>query len=163
MLILFVVGMCIYTTIEVWFRGYSYRLMSIVGGVALVLLSGLNSEFDNDMPLLTQMFVGGLMITCLELISGEFALQFFGIRMWNYSGQWMSMCDDLICPLFSFFWCLLAGVGIILADTIDFYVLHNDWHPYYRRLNGNIWFYLPERICGGCDNHADLKEDLPLR
>ena len=53
MLILFVVVMCLYTTIEVWFRGYSYRLMSIVGGVALVLLSGLNSEFDNDMPLLT--------------------------------------------------------------------------------------------------------------
>ena len=144
--------MCVYTTMEVWFRGYSYRLMSIVGGLALILCDMLNNEIDDDMPLIFQMFVGGICITALELISGETALKVLGIRMWDYSNQLGAMCDNLICPLFSALWCALAGVGIILADAINFYVLHESWHPYYRRINGNIWFYLPERICGGCND-----------
>lgn len=148
-ILLFIVGACLYAGIELLWRGVSYRLMMLVGGCALVVCDKVNDNLSWDIPLLWQMMIGGLIITAMELISGEFALNIMGTRMWDYSNQWMSMCDDLICPLFSLFWVMLSGVGIILADAINFYVLHENQRPYYRHLNGNMWFYLPKRICGG--------------
>ena len=148
-LVLFVVGMCLYTTIEVFFRGYSFRLMGLMGGFAMLFCNCINDKFSWDIPLCWQMFIGGMVITAMELLSGEFALHVLGIRMWDYSNQWMSMCDDLICPLFSFFWVLLSAVGILLSDAINYYVFHDDVRPYYRCVTGNIWFMMPERICGG--------------
>lgn len=147
--ILFITGLCIYTTIEVWFRGYSYRLMGLVGGILMCLLDKLNDRISWDIPLLIQMSLGGIIITILELLSGEFALHILGTRMWDYSGQWMAMCDNLICPLFSFIWIWLSGVAIILSDTINYYVLHDKQQPYYRRLNGIILYQMPKRIYGG--------------
>lgn len=147
-LLLFVVGMCVYTTIEVLFRGYSYRLMSLVGGISLLILDAINDRVSWTIPLVIQMVIGGIAITILELISGEFGLHVLGIRMWDYSNQWMPLCDNFICPLFSFFWVLLSGVGIILADAINYYVLHSEMRPIYLKLNGDGWFMLPERLCG---------------
>ena len=148
-LVLFFVGVCLYVTIETFFRGYSYRLMGIMGGFAILLCNCINDKISWDIPLCWQMFIGGMGITCLELVSGEFAIHVLGIRMWDYSNQWMPMCDNLICPLFSFFWVLLAGVGILSSDAINYYVFHDSMRPYYRCINGNIWFQMPERICGG--------------
>lgn len=148
-IILFLTGLCIYTTIEIWFRGVSFRLMGIVGGIIMVLEDKINDHISWDIPLIIQMFIGGALVTALELVSGEFALYILGIRMWDYSGQWMSMCNNLICPLFSFVWGLLSGVAIMLADAINYYLLHDNQRPYYRKLNGNILYQMPERICGG--------------
>lgn len=148
-ILLFIVGMCLYITIEVLFREESYRLMGLIGGISMILLDKINDEISWDIPLICQMIIGGILITCLELLGGEFALNVLNKRMWDYSGLWMSMFDGLICPLFSFFWMLLSGLGIILADAINYYVLHEQQRPYYLKLNGNIWFCFPERICGG--------------
>lgn len=143
--IMFTYGFCIYITIEVLFRTYSYPLMGMVGGVALILLDKINNYISWDMQLLYQMIIGGFIVTMLELLSGEFALHIMGVRMWDYSNMWMPMFDNLICPLFSFFWVLLSGVGIVLADAIDYYVLHDDIQPYYRV--GSKKFVLPKRTC----------------
>lgn len=143
--VLFIVGFCIYITIEVLFRSYSYPLMGFVGGLSLVLIDKINDYISWNIPLLIQMFIGGMEVTLLELLSGEFALHILNIRMWDYSNMWMSMCDDLICPLFSFFWILLAGVGIILADSINYYVIHEETQPYYKIFNKT--YYLPTRVC----------------
>lgn len=144
-IILFITGFCIYITIEVLFRSYSYPLMGLVGGLSLILIDKINDYISWDLPLLLQMFIGGMEVTLLELLSGEFALHILNIRMWDYSNMWMSMCDDLICPLFSFFWILLAGVGIILADSINYYVIHEETQPYYKIFNKT--YYLPTRVC----------------
>lgn len=145
-IILFITGFCIYITIEVLFRSYSYPLMGLVGGLSLILIDKINDYISWDLPLLLQMFIGGMEVTLLELLSGEFALHILNIRMWDYSNMWMSMCDDLICPLFSFFWILLAGVGILLADSINYYVIHEETRPYYKVFNKT--YYLPARTCG---------------
>lgn len=148
-LILFFVGLCVYTTIEVWFRGYSYRLMGIVGGLIMIIEDKINDKISWDMPLIIQMILGGIIVTILELLSGEFALHILNIRMWDYTGQWMSMCDNLICPLFYFVWVILSGVAIILSDAINYYVIHTEQQPYYKRFNGTILYKMPKRICYG--------------
>lgn len=95
------------------------------------------------------MIIGGVIITIIEVVSGLFALNVLHIRMWDYSNMWGSCFDGLVCPLFSLFWVLLSGVGIILADAINFYVLHEEPRPYYRCINGKVFFMMPRRICGG--------------
>ena len=148
-LILFLVGLCIYTTIEVWFRGYSYRLMGLVGGCIMCVLDKINDRLSWDLPLICQMILGGAFVTVLELLSGEFALYVLGVRMWDYSGQWMSMCDNLICPLFSLIWIALSGVAIVLSDAINYYLLHDEQRPYYNRFKGSLLYVMPERQCCG--------------
>lgn len=145
-LLLFVCGFCLYITLEVCFRGYSYVLMGIVGGISLsLILDKINDYISWDMPLQFQMLVGCIAITLMELLSGEFALHVLGIRMWDYSGMWLSMCDDLICPLFSLCWYVISGIGIILADAINYYVMHDQTRPYYVILHKR--YYMPERKC----------------
>lgn len=145
--ILFITGLCIYTTIEVWFRGYSYRLMGIVGGIIMCLLDKINDRISWDIPLIVQIFLGGVIVTVLELLSGEFALRVLNTRMWDYSKMWLSMCDDLICPLFSLVWMILSGISILLSDAINYYVLHDKQVPYYKKMNGEILYQMPERKC----------------
>lgn len=145
-ILLFIIGFCLYITIEVLFRSYSYPLMGVVGGISLIIVDKINDRISWDMPLILQCIIGGLIITILELLSGEFALHILNVRMWDYSGMWLSSFDNLLCPLFSFFWCLLACVGIILADCFNYYVMHDEQRPYYRIFNKI--YYLPIRECG---------------
>ena len=148
-LILFVVGFCLYITIETLFRGYSYLWSGIMGGLAVVILDKINNYISWDIPLIIQMLIGGIVITVIEAITGLIALKVFGVRMWDYSNLWGSALYGLVCPLFSFFWVLLSGVGILLADAINYYVLHEEPRPYYRGIDGMIIWMMPKMICGG--------------
>lgn len=51
-LILFVVGFCLYITIETLFRGYSYPWSGIMGGLAVVILDKINNYISWDIPLI---------------------------------------------------------------------------------------------------------------
>ena len=148
-LLLFVIGFCLYMTIEGLFRGYTYPISGLMGGLAIVLLDKINDRISWDIPLVVQMLIGGLLITAIEGITGVIALKVFDFRMWDYSHLWGSMLWGLICPLFSFFWFLLSGVGILLADAFNFYTLHEEPRPYYRGIDGVIIWMMPRRICGG--------------
>ena len=58
-LVLFLVGFCVYITIEVCFRCYSYPLMGVCGGLLLLLLDPLNNKvFGWDTDLLLQGTIG---------------------------------------------------------------------------------------------------------
>lgn len=146
--ILFLTGMCLYTTIEVMYRSFSYKLMALVGGFCMAfILDKVNEVLPWDTPLLFQMVISGLLITVVELISGEFALRILHVRMWDYRNLFMNCFDGLVCPLFTFVWILLSGFGIVLCDAINYYVLHEDQRPYYRGARGNVLFELPVRSC----------------
>lgn len=142
-ILLFLIGYCVYLAIEVTYRGYSYRLMGIVGGLALIVLSSLSSGVMRGFQLPLQMLAGSLIITSFELISGVFALQVLHIRMWDYSGQWMSSFNNLVCPLFTLFWFFLSGLGILFTDVWDYYVMWGDRRPEYRVFRWTL--LLPER------------------
>ena len=142
---IFYIGATTYCTIEVWFRGYSYRLMSIVGGICFLLIAYLKEYMPWDTPMVFQMFVSAIIITMLEAISGNFALYFLGIRMWDYSNMWLPMYNDFVCPLFSFLWFLLSGVAIVLSDSIRYYWMHDGTRPRYNIFEKTI--ILPKRSC----------------
>ncbi|HIU75980.1 MAG TPA: hypothetical protein IAC62_08875 [Candidatus Pelethocola excrementipullorum] len=152
-ILLFLIGYCLYLAIEVTYRGYTYRLMGIVGGLALIVLSSLSSSVMKGYQLPLQMLVGALIITSFELISGVFALFVLDIRMWDYSNQWMSSFGNLICPLYTLFWFFLSGLGILFTDTWDYYVMWGDRRPEYRIFRWNL--VLPER--------HDLRDNTRMR
>lgn len=142
---LFYVGTTTYCTIEVWFRGYSFRLMSIVGGICFLIISAFKERMSWDTPLLFQMFYASVIITLLEALSGNFALYILHIKMWDYSNMWMPMFNNTICPLFSFLWFLLSGIAIIMSDSIRYYWIHDGNHPRYTLFGKQ--YLLPKRSC----------------
>lgn len=142
-LVLFWIGYCVYLAIEVTYRGFSFRLMGLAGGAALLGIGILKDLGLDEFSLPFQMMVGALLITALELYSGMFALLVLNVRMWDYRGFWMNQCQGLICPLFSFFWFWLSGVGILLADSCDYYLFPGKRRPTYRVFGKKIT--LPER------------------
>lgn len=147
-LVLFMTGYCVYIALEVSFRGYSYILMGIVGGICLLLIDPINDFISWDMPLILQMGVSALIISIAEVLFGKFALHIMGIRMWDYSNMWGNAFESLFCPLFSVAWFLLSGVALVFCDTINYYALHQKIRPYYRICS---WkgkkHYLLERKC----------------
>lgn len=145
-LIIFVTGYCMYIATEVSFRGYSYILMGIVGGIAFVTISTINDKISWDIPLIVQMLIGGVIITLFELVAGLFSRHVLNIEMWDYSNQWGNFLG-LICPLFSVVWVLLSFVPIILSDAICYYALHENPRPYYKSITKKVLFRLPKREC----------------
>lgn len=147
-LILFILFGCLYVTIEVFFRGYSYPLMFLVAGIASVIIDKLNDNISWDMPFFMQMLLGTGIILIFELISGSVALH-FGVRMWDYRNLPLNCFDGLICPQFAFIWCAMSAGIIILADAINYYWLRVLERPYYRFRRNGKKYYLPERNCHG--------------
>ena len=110
-LLFFLLGYCIYIAIEVTYRGYSFRLMGIAGGLSLAGIGMLEDAGLRRFPLAFQMMVSAVLITAIELYSGMFSLRVLHYRMWDYSALPFSFCDGLICPWFFGIWYLLSAVG----------------------------------------------------
>ena len=73
-LLFFLLGYCIYIAIEVTYRGYSFRLMGIAGGLSLAGIGMLEDAGLRRFPLAFQMMVSAVLITAIELYSGMFSL-----------------------------------------------------------------------------------------
>ena len=123
-LLFFLLGYCIYIAIEVTYRGYSFRLMGIAGGLSLAGIGMLEDAGLRRFPLAFQMMVSAVLITAIELYSGMFSLRVLHYRMWDYSALPFSFCDGLICPWFFGIWYLLSAVGIFLTDYVSYYIFH---------------------------------------
>ena len=143
-IILFLVGYCVYIAIEVTFRNYSFPLMGIVGAVSFILIDRINEVMPWDTDLIIQSIIGSLIVTAFELVVGEGLKIFNQPPMWDYSSLPLNF-DGVICLPFSLIWILLSAIAIILADSINYYLLHEEPVPYYRILGEK--FSLPKRIC----------------
>lgn len=145
-LVLFFTAFCIYITIEVLFRGYSYPLMGCAAGLSVLIFGSLNNCISWDIPILIQSLIGSLVITFFELIIGLADKAFLHLNMWDYTNVPLNY-KGIICVPFSLAWMGLAFIGIVIADAIEYYVIHEDTRPYYRSLSGKVLFKLPEREC----------------
>lgn len=143
-IILFLVGYCVYIAIEVTFRNYSFPLMGIVGAISFILIDRINEVMPWDTDLIVQSIIGSLIVTTFELIVGEGLKIFNQPPMWDYSSLPLNF-DGIICLPFSLIWVLLSIVAIILADSINYYLLHEDPVPRYKILCKR--FTLPVRNC----------------
>lgn len=129
--ILFCVGFCLYITIETLFRGYSYAIMGVCGGLAVLILDLINDKISWDTDLLIQGILGSCVITGMELIIGKLSLCGVFPIMWDYTNMPFNY-QGIVCIPFSLLWILLSFVAIFVADAINYYVFNELPIPYYR-------------------------------
>ena len=127
---LFFVGATIYVIIEKLYRGYSHWTMFLLGGICFIALGLINEVIPWDMPLLLQMFIGGAIITVLELITGCVVNLWLGWNVWGYSELPFNLWGQI--SLFSsIVWVGLSLVGIVLDDFIR-WKFFGEEKPHYR-------------------------------
>lgn len=136
--VLFITGFCLYITIEVCYRGYSYPLMGLCGGTAFVLIDKINDKISWDIDILIQGLIGSAIITLFELIIGEISLRGYLPMMWDYSNLPFNY-KGIICLPFSIAWIGISIIAVILADAINYYMLdENEQVPYYKLFGKTI-------------------------
>ena len=127
---LFFVGATIYVVIEKLYRGYSHWTMFLLGGICFIALGLINEVLPWDMPLLLQMFIGGMIITVLEFITGCIVNLGLGWNVWDYSELPFNLWGQI--SLFSsIVWVGLSLVGIVLDDFIR-WKFFDEEKPHYR-------------------------------
>lgn len=115
LILLFLMGGMIYFAIELAYKGDSHCSMFITGGFCFLLIGGINSYFDRNMPLIRQMFFSAVIITLLEFISGVIVNIGLHLNVWDYSRIPFNFMGQ-ICPRFFCIWFFLSLVGIFLDD-----------------------------------------------
>lgn len=81
------------------------------GLCALFGLSQIDLSFIEDIRIqnvVTIIFLG-LVMTFIEYIAGLIFIKGMHVKLWDYSKRWGNI-DGIICPLYTFFWCILGGV-----------------------------------------------------
>lgn len=136
-LILSITGFCLYITIEVCYRGYSYPLMGVCGGIILLILDRINDKISWDMDILLQGCIGSLVTTLFEFVIGSICLILDFNLMWDYSNLPLNFAG-IICVPFSLVWIGISIIGIFIADAINYYVFDILPVPYYKLFGHTI-------------------------
>jgi uncharacterized membrane protein len=134
---LFYIGMTTYISVEVFYRNYSYAIMGICGGLAIVILDKINNYISWDVDFLLQGCIGSILITGMELIIGLCSLNGVLPVMWDYSNVWLNY-KGIICLPFSLIWVILSMVAIVCADMINYYIFNEPTVPYYKLFGKTI-------------------------
>lgn len=145
-LLMFILGCAFYTLIEMLWRGYSFRLMSLSGGLIFVAGGALNNKFSWKMDLLLQCGIISVMVTLLEAIVGNIDYYFLHLNMWDYSNLHYHYFNGKISLLFSIIWFFMGLLVIFVHDAITYYWLHEGEQPEYWIFGKRIW-QMPVRKC----------------
>lgn len=103
--------------------------MFLVGGIAFYLIGCINNYIDWNMPIVKQMAIGSLIITCLEFISGFFINIVLGWQVWDYSNLPFNILGQICLP-FTLLWFLVSAFAIVLDDYLRYW-LFGEQKPYY--------------------------------
>ncbi len=128
--VLFLLGGLLYAGIEILWRGFTHPSMIIVGGIAFLLVGGINDWFPRQISIVGQGLIGGTMITGLELLAGVFLNIYLGLRVWDYSNMPLNVMGQ-ICVPFWFLWCLLAIAAVIVDDYLRYWMFQEE-KPHYK-------------------------------
>ena len=130
--ILFMVGFCVYITIETLYRKFSFWQMGVCGGIIIVLLDKINNHISWDIDLTIQGLIGSFLVTGIEFIIGTAWSYFDWIPvMWDYSNVPLNY-NGIICVPFMLVWFVLSLLAIFLSDAINYYVFEELPVPYYK-------------------------------
>ena len=119
----------IYFSIELAYKGDSHFSMFITGGAAFLLIGGINSYFDRNMPLIKQMLFSAVIITLLEFISGVIVNIWLDLNVWDYSHIPFNLMGQ-ICPRFFFIWFVISLPGIVLDDFFRYRMFGEEMPKY---------------------------------
>ena len=119
-IILLTIGAGIYYGIEVLWRGYSHPTMLAAGAICFIAIGMLNDTiFEWDMSFTSQMFLSGVVVTAIELMFGLILNVWLGLRVWDYSDQYLNFMGQ-ICIAYFGLWQLLSVIAIPLYDWTDY-------------------------------------------
>lgn len=124
-ILLFLIGGLIYICIELLYRGDTHWSMAVVGGFAFICCGLINELLNWKTPLWKQSVIGGVVITVLELISGIILNLILKWDVWDYTNYKINLLGQICLP-FSFIWCLLAMVAIILDDYLRYWLFQEE-------------------------------------
>lgn len=127
---MFIIGFMAYITIEVIYRGYSFPLMGVLGGITFILIDQINERYSWDIELPFQAILGGIYATIMELIYGLLDTYYWGYNMWDYGDEWLNFIG-IICPKFSIYWIMLSLFAVLTADFINYCIFRDTQVPYY--------------------------------
>ena len=122
-------GGLIYVFIELMWRGYSHWSMFLLGGICFIALGLINEVIPWEMPLTAQMFIGCVIITSLEFITGCIVNLWLGWDVWDYSDLPCNLLGQ-ISVVSSVGWYFLSAVGIVLDDWLR-YIFFGEEKPRY--------------------------------
>lgn len=124
--VIFLSGGALYTLTELLWRGHSHWSMGICGGLAFMLMYGINSL---AIPRRRKWTLSAAGICTLEFYAGWLLNLRLGLSVWDYS----ALPGDLlgqICPLYALFWFLLSIPGMGLCSLIA---------RFFERLSNSRW------------------------
>ena len=105
-----------YCGIEILYRGRTHISMLFVGGLCAVLI-GMINEITPKMNIFLQMFIGAVIVTMIEFVSGYIINIILGLNVWDYSNL-MFNYKGQISLLFTIIWFFLSVPVIYLDDKL---------------------------------------------
>ena len=115
-LILLIIFGITYCGIEILYRGRTHISMLFVGGLCAVLI-GMINEITPKMNIFLQMFIGAVIVTIIEFISGYIINIILGLNVWDYSNL-MFNYKGQISLIFTVIWFFLSAPVIYLDDKL---------------------------------------------
>lgn len=116
-LILFIVFGAIYFGIECVWKGHiTHWSMFILAGMIGVIIGGINEYIPWEMPFQKQCFIGMIIATIGEAITGLILNVWLGLNIWHYN--LLAFCYNQCSIPFMCAWFFLSGVCILLDDYI---------------------------------------------
>ena len=112
--VIFIFGAINYIAIELLWRGYTHWTMAIAGGLCAMLIYIFNSQF-NYLSLLYKSFIGAIIITSVELVTGLIVNIVLKWQVWDYSERYFNFMGQ-ICLRYFIYWFLLCIPMIKLFD-----------------------------------------------
>lgn len=128
--ILFLIGGVLYIAIELLWRGHTHWTMFVLGGICFYYIGLVNEDFTWDMPLIKQMFIGSVVITMLELLSGILVNGVYNLNVWDYSNMPFNFLGQICLP-YSILWFFISLPAIVLDDYLRHW-LFGEEKPHYR-------------------------------
>ena len=124
------IGSIIYMNLEILWRGYTHWTMGVLGGICFICLGLINELLSWETPLVLQMFIGSIIITILEFITGCIVNLWLGWNVWDYSNLPLNLLGQICLP-FSILWYFISAIGIVIDDYIR-YIYFDEERPRYK-------------------------------
>src|SRR3989344_2915640 len=87
-------------------RGFLFGPYLPIFGFGIVLLYIL---FSLNINIFLKILFGGFLVTLIELFTGLFFINFYNLRLWDYSNEFLNF-KGIICLKYSIYWILLISL-----------------------------------------------------
>lgn len=160
LIIIFVIGFCVYSTIEVVFnaiegtmigyKGASYWTLKgastiytgVLGGIILIILGKINEIgwCKHHCCMLALAFMSAIIVLAAEFLLGFLLNIQLKLNLWSYEGRFGNIMGQICLP-YGFYWFLLAPLAFWLDDLLRWVFYKVGFLKEHRRVYSLLWLY----------------------